>query len=83
MHLRIVMEKGMLPQIWENRTPDDLRELRLIAENSQDFDIEGKNTINSVENNYIPSANTQKLLRNGQVYILQDGQTYTIQGQKL
>ena len=42
MHLRIVMEKGMLPQIWENRTPDDLRELRLIAENSQDFDIEGE-----------------------------------------
>ena len=33
---------------------------------------------------YINPANpAQKLLRNGQVYILQDGQTYTIQGQKL
>jgi hypothetical protein len=33
---------------------------------------------------YINPANpSQKLLRNGQVYILQDGQTYTIQGQKL
>ena len=30
-----------------------------------------------------PSNPAQKLLRNGQVYILQDGQTYTIQGQKL
>ena len=30
-----------------------------------------------------PSNQAQKLLRNGQVYILQDGQTYTIQGQKL
>ena len=33
---------------------------------------------------YINPANpAQKLLRNGQVYILQDGQTYTIQGQQL
>ena len=33
---------------------------------------------------YINPANpAQKLLRNGKVYILQDGQTYTIQGQKL
>ena len=33
---------------------------------------------------YINPANpAQKLLRNGQVYILQDGQTYTIQGHKL
>ena len=30
-----------------------------------------------------PTNPAQKLLRNGQVYILQDGQTYTIQGQKL
>ena len=30
-----------------------------------------------------PSNPAQKLLRNGQVYILQDGQTYTIQGQQL
>ena len=33
---------------------------------------------------YVNPANpTQKLLRNGQVYILQDGKTYTITGQKL
>ncbi len=30
-----------------------------------------------------PASPTQKLLRNGQVYILQDGKTYTITGQKL
>ena len=30
-----------------------------------------------------PANPTQKLLRNGQVYILQDGKTYTITGQKL
>ena len=46
----------------------------------QDFDIEGKNTINSVENNYIPSANTQKLLRNGQLVIVRDGKTYNAMG---
>ena len=28
-------------------------------------------------------GNQSKLLRNGQVYILQDGKTYTITGQKL
>ena len=33
---------------------------------------------------YVNPANpAQKLLRNGQVYILQDGKTYTITGQKL
>ena len=38
----------------------------------------------SAPEEYINPANpAQKLLRNGQVYILQDGQTYTIQGQKL
>ena len=47
----------------------------------QDFDIEGKNTINSVENNYIPSANTRKLLRNGQLVIVRDGVEYNAQGQ--
>ena len=30
-----------------------------------------------------PTNPAQKLLRNGQVYILQDGKTYTITGQKL
>ena len=30
-----------------------------------------------------PANPTQKLLRNGQVYILQDGKTYTVTGQKL
>ena len=33
---------------------------------------------------YVNPVNpAQKLLRNGQVYILQDGKTYTITGQKL
>ena len=36
----------------------------------------------AVENTHIPSstANTPKLLRNGQVYILQDDKTYTVMG---
>ena len=37
----------------------------------------------AIENIHAPTFNTQKLLRNGQVYILQDGKTYTITGQKL
>ena len=49
-------------------------------------------TIQAIYKSDIPTANevyinpanpAQKLLRNGQVYILQDGQTYTIQGHKL
>lgn len=42
MQLRVVMEIGMLPFIWENRTPDALRELREIAEDTQVFDIQGE-----------------------------------------
>ena len=42
MHMRVIMEKGFLPDIWANRTPDDLRELRSIAEGSQMFDVEGE-----------------------------------------
>ena len=42
------------------------------------------NTQSATEEVYVNPANpTQKLLRNGQVYILQDGKTYTITGQKL
>lgn len=37
----------------------------------------------AVENTRLPITNSTKLLRNGQVYILQDGKTYTITGQKL
>ena len=37
----------------------------------------------AVENTLLPIANSIKLLRNGQIYILQDGKTYTITGQKL
>ena len=37
----------------------------------------------AVENTRLPIANSIKLLRNGQIYILQDGKTYTITGQKL
>ena len=37
----------------------------------------------AVENTRLPIINSTKLLRNGQVYILQDGKTYTITGQKL
>ena len=37
----------------------------------------------AVENTRLPIANSIKLLRNGQVYILQDGKTYTTTGQKL
>ena len=37
----------------------------------------------AVENTRLPITNSIKLLRNGQVYILQDGKTYTITGQKL
>ena len=49
-------------------------------------------TIQAIYKSDIPTANevyvnpanpAQKLLRNGQVYILQDGETYTIQGHKL
>ena len=50
-------------------------------------------TIQAIYENNVPSSSpevyvnpanpTQKLLRNGQVYILQDGKTYTITGQKL
>lgn len=36
----------------------------------------------AIENIHAPTFNTQKLLRNGQVYILQDGKTYTITGQR-
>ena len=37
----------------------------------------------AVKNTRLPITNSTKLLRNGQVYILQDGKTYTITGQKL
>ena len=37
----------------------------------------------AVENTRLPITNSTKLLRNGQLYILQDGKTYTITGQKL
>ena len=37
----------------------------------------------AVENTRLPITNSTKLLRNGQVYILQDGKTYTITGQRL
>ena len=37
----------------------------------------------AVENTRLPITNSTKFLRNGQVYILQDGKTYTITGQKL
>ena len=37
----------------------------------------------AVENTRLPITNSTKLLRNGQMYILQDGKTYTITGQKL
>ena len=41
-------------------------------------------TPSATEEVYTNPANpTQKLLRNGQVYVLQDGKTYTITGQKL
>ena len=36
----------------------------------------------AVENTRLPIANSIKLLRNGQIYILQDGKTYTITGQR-
>lgn len=41
------------------------------------------NTPTSAEVYTNPANPVQKLLRNGQVYILQDGKTYTITGQKL
>ena len=37
----------------------------------------------AVENTRLPIANGAKLLRNGQVYILQDGNTYNMMGQKI
>lgn len=37
----------------------------------------------AVENTRLPITNSTKHLRDGQVYILQDGKTYTIMGQKL
>ena len=37
----------------------------------------------AVENTRLQITNSTKLLRNGQVYILQDGKTYTITGQEL
>jgi len=36
-----------------------------------------------MENTQLSIANGAKLLRNGQVYILQDGQTYTIMGAEI
>ena len=47
----------------------------------QEFDIQGANEVPTAVDN-IPSSvtNTQKLLRNGQVYILKDDKTYTIMG---
>ena len=41
------------------------------------------NTPTSAEVYTNPANPVQKLLRNGQVYILQDGKTYTVMGQKL
>ena len=40
-------------------------------------------TPSAVENTQLSIANGTKLLRNGQVYILQDGKAYTITGQEL
>ncbi len=41
------------------------------------------NTPTSTEVYVNPANPSQKLLRNGQVYVLQDGKTYTVTGQKL
>ena len=40
MHLRVVMELGLLRNIWDNRLPDDIRDLRAIAETSEIDDIQ-------------------------------------------
>ena len=47
----------------------------------QEFNIIGKsNAPSAVDNISSPDANTHKLLRNGQLYILRDGKTYNIMG---
>jgi DNA-binding FadR family transcriptional regulator len=40
IQMLVSMEIGMLSKIWDNRTPNDLQELREIASSSQGFDIE-------------------------------------------
>lgn len=42
MHMRVVMELGFLQNIWDNRMPDDIRELRDMAQKSELSDIQGE-----------------------------------------
>ena len=55
---------------------------KTIATYSGEFTTMG-GTTTAVEDILQNTTNVQKLLRNGQVYILQDGKTYTVTGQKL
>lgn len=45
---------------------------------------EGESRIITSNGNVImPAAKAQKIFRNGQIFILRDGKTYTVQGQEV
>ena len=47
------------------------------------MDVEGENETTGFENIQLPNANSQKLIINGQLIIIRDGEMYNAQGQKL
>ena len=47
------------------------------------MDVEGENETTGFDNIQLPNANSQKLIINGQLIIIRDGEMYNAQGQKL
>ena len=47
------------------------------------MDVEGENEATGLDNIQLPNANSQKLIINGQLIIIRDGEMYNAQGQRL
>ena len=47
------------------------------------MEVEGENEATGLDNIQLPNANSQKLIINGQLIIIRDGEMYNAQGQKL
>jgi hypothetical protein len=52
-----------------------------LSQKNTSFKTAGVSAIDQISNNQLPMSN--KVIRNGQLYILRDGKTYTVQGQEV
>ena len=52
-----------------------------LSQKNTSFKTSGVSVIDQISNNQLPMSN--KVIRNGQLYILRDGKTYTVQGQEV